>query len=234
MSNIKISGIEKFSMVDYGEKIACTIFTEGCNFRCPFCHNAALVLPQNKQPVIPEEEIIDYLTKRKGLVDGVCVTGGEPTLHKGLEEFLVKVKALDYPVKLDTNGTRPDVIQRLYEKGLIDYVAMDIKNSLKKYAFTAGMESLETDKIKQSTAYLMSSGIDYEFRTTLVDGFHDESDIQEIGFWLKGAKQFYLQKFIDSGGCLSEGLSEVPLEKALSFKRLLLKYIRRVDLRGYA
>lgn len=214
MDNIKIVGIEKFSLLDFGNNVTCTLFTEGCNLRCPFCHNAALVVG-GRTSEISQESIFDYLTKRKGLVDAVCITGGEPTLQKGLENFLAKIKALGYPIKLDTNGTAPEIVKKLHQGGIIDYVAMDIKNSLQKYALTTGVSHPKLEAIQESAAYLMSSGIDYEFRTTLLDGFHEASDMLAIGQWLKGAKRYYLQKFLDSDNCLQRGLEEVPQKKRL-------------------
>lgn len=231
MDTLKIVGIEKFSMVDFGERITCTLFIEGCNFRCPFCHNGSLVA--GGAPEIPEETIFDYLIKRKGMVDAVCISGGEPTLQKGLDGFLAKIKALGYPVKLDTNGTSPAAIIRLHKAGLIDYIAMDIKNSPAGYAATAGVSISHIESIKESAHYLMTSGIDYEFRTTLVDGFHTEEDMAAISKWLAGAKRYYLQKFVDSDNCLQAGLAEVSLKKAQDYKRLLSEYIECVELRGY-
>jgi len=228
---MKISGIEKFSMVDFGEKVVCTVFTAGCNFRCPFCHNAALVLGEGT-PGIEEAEVLDYLKKRKGLVDAVCISGGEPTLQKDLAAFCAKVKALGYLIKLDTNGTAPETVKNLYQNNLIDYVAMDIKNSIAKYPLTVGVEADPAPMIETAT-FLMNSGIDYEFRTTLIDGYHTEDDIRAIGDRLTGAKRYYLQKFVDNGGCLKEGLSEVPKDKAEGFQRLLARYVESVELRGY-
>jgi pyruvate formate lyase activating enzyme len=227
---MKISGIEKFSMVDYGEKIVCTVFTPGCNFRCPFCHNAALVLGGGEE--IQENEVMAYLKKRRGLLDAVCISGGEPTLQKDLAEFCHKVKSLGYPIKLDTNGSFPDVVKKLYQEKLIDYVAMDIKNSLSKYSVTAGVLT-EISAVAETAAFLMSSGIGYEFRTTLVNGYHTMADIWEIGNWLSGAKRYFLQKFTDKGSCLQEGLTEIPKDKAEEFRRLLACYVDQVELRGY-
>lgn len=227
---MKISGFEKFSMVDYGEKVVCTVFTPGCNYRCPFCHNAVLVLDGSAS--VEEAEVLEYLKKRKGLVDAVCISGGEPTLQNDLAEFCRKVKALGYLIKLDTNGTSSRTVKRLHHEKLIDYVAMDIKNSLHKYSLTAGVLT-DTASVTETAEYLMNSGIDYEFRTTLVNGYHTMADIWEIGNWLFGAKRYYLQKFTDKGGCLQEGLAEVPKDKAEEYKRLLGCYIGQVYLRGY-
>ena len=163
-----VCGFEKFSMVDYDGKIACTVFTGGCNFRCPFCHNGALVVGDVKSPEISIDEVFDYLAKRKGLVDAVCVTGGEATLQPDLAEFYEKVRAMGYATKLDTNGLRPDVLKDLLDRGLLDYVAMDIKNSKAKYALTTGVKNVDLAKIEESVNILKNSNVDYEFRTTLI------------------------------------------------------------------
>lgn len=230
---MKIVGIEKLSMVDFGDKLTCTLFTSGCNFRCPFCHNSSLVLPTAEQTVLPNTQILDYLAKRKGMLDAVCITGGEPTLHKDLGDFLAEIKALGYPIKLDSNGTNPDMLQQLYADGLIDYVAMDIKNSPAKYPLTAGIQDLDFGKITASAAFLMSSGIDYEFRTTLIGGHHTQQDMHDIGVWLRGAKLFYLQHFEDSENCISAGLTAIPQDVAQEYSNILSGYVRKVILRGY-
>lgn len=230
---MKIAGIEKLSMVDFGGKLTCTLFTAGCNFRCPFCHNSSLVLPAANQTELAHTQILDYLTKRRGMLDAVCITGGEPTLHTDLGGFLAKIKALGYPIKLDSNGTNPDMLQQLYADGLIDYVAMDIKNSPSKYPLTAGIQDIDFGKIAASAAFLMSSGIDYEFRTTLISGHHTPQDIHCIGEWLRGAKLFYLQRFEDSENCLSTGLMPIPTDAAQDYVNILSGYVVKAMLRGY-
>ena len=224
-------GIDKFSLLDFEDKISCVLFCKPCNFRCPFCHNGTTVL--EAETVIPFEDILEYLESRKGLIDAVVVSGGEPTLMPDLKEKIIKLRELGFLIKLDTNGTNPEAIKDLYESGLIDYVAMDIKNSFKKYPLTVGVKNAYLDKVSQSIQYLMSSGIDYEFRTTLVDEFHDAQCIREMGETLKGAKRLYLQKFVDRESCIQRGLHQVSKEKAESFVDILKPFIDKVSLRGY-
>lgn len=224
-------GIDKFSLLDFEDKVSCVLFCKPCNFRCPFCHNGTTVLEADT--FIPYENILDYLKSRKGLIDAVVVSGGEPTLMPDLKEKIVKLKELGFLVKLDTNGTNPEVIKDLYENKLIDYVAMDIKNSEERYPLTTGCKCVDMDKIKQSIAYLMNSGIDYEFRTTLIDEFHNMESIKEMAALIKGAKKLYLQKFVERDSCIQKGLHEVEKEKAIEFQKALSKDIENVYLRGY-
>lgn len=229
---MKIYGMEKFSLVDYEGEVACTLWTAKCNFRCPFCHNASLVegtLPEE----IPQDDIFGYLSKRKGILDGVCVTGGEPTLNRDLSEFLAKIKSYGYKVKLDTNGTNPDMLTRILDEGNVDYVAMDIKNSLDKYYLTAGVEPDE-EKLKRSIE-LVKKFPSYEFRTTLVYELHEREDIVGIGELVGKADRFFLQKFEDNGGCILSGLSEVPIEVAKEYAEILSKItLGDVRLRSYS
>ena len=197
---MEIHGIQKMTLLDYPEKVACTIFTARCNFRCPFCHNASLVTHVDREEAISEEEIFSFLRKRQGILDGVCITGGEPLLQPDVEEFIRKVKELGYLVKLDTNGSNVLKLKRLVEEGLVDYVAMDIKNAPNKYGMTIGIEEYDMSNIFQSVDFLMSGEIPYEFRTTVVRQFHKREDFAAIGRWIKGAKKYYLQSFVDSGG----------------------------------
>lgn len=224
-------GIDKFSLLDYEDKISCVLFCKPCNFRCPFCHNGLTVLEADT--FIPFDDILDYLKSRKGLLDAVVVSGGEPTLMPDLKEKIVKLKELGFLIKLDTNGTNPEAIKDLYESHLIDYVAMDIKNSESMYSATAGVKSIPMDKIKQSIHYLMTSGIDFEFRTTLIDEYHDIKSIKEMGELIKGSKKLYLQKFVERDSCIKKGLHEVSEEKAKEFIKILEPYIDKVILRGY-
>lgn len=226
-----ICGIEKFSMVDYDGYIACTLFTSGCNFRCPFCHNSSLVM--GGAASIDESEVFDYLKKRKGLVDAVCITGGEPTLHKDLPAFITQLKALGYKIKLDTNGTNPAMLKELIDAKLIDYVAMDIKNSFDKYMLTAGVKEVDLSAIKESIDILMSSSIGYEFRTTLIREYHDIDDIKAIANLLKGANKYFLQKYKDSDECISHGFSEIDKEEVDIYVDYLNKSIKTVGVRGY-
>lgn len=225
-------GMEKTSLVDYEGKIACVLFVGGCNFRCPFCHNSDLVLNSNQTPKLTEEEILDYLQKRKDILDGVVITGGEPTLYPSIFEIIPKIKSIGLLVKLDTNGTNPQVIQKLVEQNLIDYIAMDIKNGLSSYSKTIGTET-DLNKIKQSIEYIKNCGLSYEFRTTLVKELHAERDIKEIAVMLKDCKKLFLQKFVDSGSCIKNNLHEIPKEQAQNFKNILTPYVKKVELRGY-
>ncbi len=224
-------GIDKFSLLDFEDRISCVLFCKPCNYRCPFCHNGTTVL--EAETVIPFEDILEYLESRKGLIDAVVVSGGEPTLMPDLKEKIIKLKELGFLVKLDTNGTNPEVVKDLYENHLIDYVAMDIKNSFVKYAMTVGVKNAFLDKISQTIKFLMTSGIDYEFRTTLIDEFHNEQDMRDIAETIKGAKRLYLQKYVDRESCIAHGFHEVSKEKAERFVDILKGNIEQVALRGY-
>jgi pyruvate formate lyase activating enzyme len=228
-----ICGFEKMSMVDYDGKICSTIFLGKCNFRCPFCHNSSLVENYNNVDKFDFNEILNYLNKRKGVVEAVCITGGEPTLYKDLKEMIIEIKKLGLFVKLDTNGSNPDVIKDLVNNKLIDYIAMDIKNSFSKYIITTGIYNINIEKIKESINFIMNSNIDYEFRTTLVKELHSLEDIYEIKDMIKGAKKYFLQCFIDNGECLIGNLTKVEKEEAEAFKRVLEKDILNVSLRSY-
>ena len=224
-------GIDKFSLLDFEDRISCVLFCKPCNYRCPFCHNGTTVL--EAETVIPFEDILEYLQSRKGLIDAVVVSGGEPTLMPDLKEKIIKLKELGFLIKLDTNGTNPEVVKDLYENHLIDYVAMDIKNSFVKYAMTVGVKNAFLDKISQTIKFLMTSGIDYEFRTTLIDEFHNEQDMRDIAETIKGAKRLYLQKYVDRESCIAHGFHEVSKEKAERFVEILKGSIKQVSLRGY-
>lgn len=228
---MKFFGLEKLSLVDYDDHTAATVFTGGCNLLCPYCHNGGLVKVEGSA-IYSEEEILAYLKKRQGLLDGLAITGGEPTLHKDLPDFIKKVKDLGYEVKLDSNGTNPDMLNYLFNSGLVDYAAMDIKNCLDKYCFTVGKE-IDLAPIKESVSLIMSAAKNYEFRTTIVKQFHTERDIEQIGQWIKDAKKYALQKFTDSGNCLQEGFSAISEEEAGRFLSIIKKYAPNSKLRGY-
>lgn len=200
-----ISGLQKLTLLDYPGKVACTVFTGGCNFRCPFCHNAPLVLPERLAHDTDEEQVLAFLKKRQGTLDGVAITGGEPLLHKDIAQFLEKVKALGYSIKLDTNGSFPERLIEIVSAGLVDRVAMDIKNSPELYAKTTGCETLDMAKIDRSREFLLSGAVDYEFRTTVVKGLHTEESLLSAAKWISGAKEYYLQQFKDSGDVLDIG-----------------------------
>ena len=227
---MKLGGLEKFSGVDYDGKLACTVFTVGCNFRCPFCHNSPLVI--DTQTNLTEEEFFEFLQMRKGVLNGVCISGGEPTLQKDLPEFISKIKNLGYSVKLDTNGTNPEMLQYLIDNRLIDYVAMDIKNCFNGYNKVIGI-NFDITKVKQSIEILMQDKIDYEFRTTLVKEFHTLDDIMTCANEISGAKKLYLQKFKESDTCLEKNLTEVSKIDAELYKEVFSDHVKEVYLRGY-
>lgn len=227
---LDIHGLQKTTLLDYPGKVACTVFLAGCNLRCPFCHNAPLVCAA-PPPALTQEEFFSFLKKRRGILDGVCVTGGEPTLRPGLAQFLAEIRSLGFSVKLDTNGTNPAMLDRLLRDGLVDYVAMDIKNAPGRYARTCGgVDVLEA--VKQSAALLMGSGVDYEFRTTCVHPLHDETAMEEIGRWLAGAKAYYLQNFVDSGDLVGTGVTGLTSEAMEALRQAVLPYINNTHLRG--
>lgn len=228
---MEILGIEKVSLVDYESKICATIFTGGCNFLCPFCHNAQIVKKEFKE--YDEKEILSYLKDRRKLLDAVTVSGGEPTLQKDLFEFIAKIKEMGYLVKLDTNGTFPNVVKTLADNNLIDYVAIDIKNSFDDYPAICGVKQVNTDNIKQTLKILKEHNITYELRTTLVEGYHTRKTISKMAEELKGEKLLYLQKFVDSGACMKNYLQAISKEQAKEFQKILSSSIEKVELRGY-
>lgn len=227
-----IHGINKLTLLDYPGKLACLVFTGSCNFRCPFCQNASLVMNPSSQPIIPEEEIFDFLILRQGVLEGVCISGGEPTLMPDLEVFIQNIKTLGYSVKLDTNGSRPDVLKNLISKNLLDYVAMDIKNSREHYSLSAGTTADYLPQVIESAEFLMRDMVPYEFRTTLVKEHHTPQDMTLIGQWLSGAKRYYLQAFKDSGDLIVQGLHALTPEEMHQMKELAAPYFETVELRG--
>lgn len=229
---MKIIGLEKLSLVDYDGHTACTLFTGGCNFRCPFCHNGDLVLNHELFESYSEDYVFSYLKKRQGLLDGVVVTGGEPTLYRDLPDYIRKIKALGYDVKLDTNGTNPEMLLEIIERHLIDYVAVDVKSSKEGYAKATGLKSFP-EKVAQTVELLKTNVIDYEFRTTLVDELINEKDIIEIAEWLKSCKVLFLQRFIEREGCIEKGLHEVSKTTALHYLDILEKKGINAKLRNY-
>ena len=233
---MQIHGLNKTTLLDYPEHVAATVFTGGCNFRCPFCHNVGLVLEPGKQALISEEEVLTHLKKRKGLLSGVCITGGEPTLQPDLPDFLSRIKELGYLVKLDTNGYIPEILQMLLSEKLLDYVAMDIKASKGNYARAAGVPELDLTGIQESITLLQNSGLPYEFRTTVVKGIHTVEEFEEIGKWLAGSRAYYLQGYRESenvlgirNGAVMTAFSKPELEQMAT---LAGRYIEKVELRG--
>lgn len=225
-------GLMKLTLLDYPEKVACTVFTKGCNLRCPFCHNATLVCGRDCEQ-LTEEEVLAFLDKRKHVLEGMCLTGGEPLLNDidDLCAFLGKVKRLGYSVKLDTNGFFPDKLQRVVEGGLVDYVAMDVKNSLSRYDETVGCAP-DLTKMQQSVAYLRSGIVPYEFRMTVTGNHHDEQSVVELGQWLAGDSKMFLQKFVDSGDILDKSTTGCDEETMKRYRQILLSYLPNTHLRG--
>ena len=229
---MKINGFQKLTLLDFPGKMACTIFTAGCNMRCPFCHNAALVTHIDKENTFDTEEILDFLKQRQGILEGVAFTGGEPLLQPDIKEFMAEVKKLGYAIKLDTNGTFPEKLKELVNGGLVGYVAMDIKNSKAKYKLTAGAEDLDLQKIEESIEFLINSNMDFEFRTTVVNEFHTLEDIQDIVVWIKGAHNYYLQNFVDSGDLIGCNLSPVSRDTLRKMREKAAESIPCVEIRG--
>lgn len=227
-----IHGFLKTTLLDYPGRVAATVFTGGCNFRCPFCHNGDLVLSPDESPLIPTEEIFAHLKRRQGILDGVCISGGEPTLASDLEDFIREIRALGFAVKLDTNGYRPDVLIRLCEQGLLDYVAMDIKHTPDKYNSICRRDQFDISRILTSVDFLMQSAVPYEFRTTLVRELHQKEDILRLGTWLRGAKAYYLQAYRESDAVISKGLHAHDRETLFSYVELLKPLISNTALRG--
>lgn len=225
---MRIGGLQKLTLLDFPGHVACTVFLQGCNFRCPFCHNASLVLGTD---AVSENEVLSFLKKRQGLLDGVAITGGEPLLSAEIDALLEKIQALGYRVKLDTNGSFPERLRGLIERKLVDYVAMDIKNTREKYDLTAGTSGV-LPAVEESVALLKEGLIPYEFRTTVVDELHEPADFAEIGQWLKGAQAYFLQAFVDSGNLLGVGMHAASKEKMELCRAEAAKQLTRVEIRG--
>ena len=226
-----IQGLHKMTMLDWPGKVACTVFLGGCDFRCPFCHNSELL--SGPMPILMDQEgLLEFLRKRQGLLDGVCVTGGEPLLRPGLPGLLDGIKNLGFPVKLDTNGNHPDRLVRLWEQGLVDYVAMDVKNSPERYPETVGVPGLDLTPVRDSVAWLLEGHVEYEFRTTAVRQLHDAASFQAIGRWLQGARRYYIQNFVDRDTVLRAGLSGFEKAELEAFASLVRPFVERVEVRG--
>ncbi len=217
---MKIGGLQKLTLIDYPGKIAATIFTVGCNFRCPFCHNPELVLPSyGETGSILEKDFFEFLKIRKGKLEGICITGGEPTIQSDLLEFVRKIKQMGYLVKLDSNGTRPDVIKKGLEDELFDFIAMDIKSSVENYEKASGCK-VDIERIKLSVDLIKNSGIDYEFRTTVVPGIHHYKDFDKIAKWLKGSKKYTLQEYRNEGKILDQEFAGKKYKKVLKLEEI--------------
>lgn len=226
-----IHGLQKLTLLDYPGKVACTVFIAGCNFRCPFCHNSELI-GRSIEPVTDDTKFLAFLKKRQGVLDAAAITGGEPLTERELPSLLEKIKALGFLVKLDTNGSYPERLREVLDAGLVDYVAMDIKNSPERYAETVGRPDLDLAPIRQSVSMLMQGATDYEFRTTVVDELHDEASFEMIAEWIAGAKHYFLQNFEDRDTVLEKGLHSAGREKLLKYAEIISKQIPSVEIRG--
>lgn len=234
---MRIAGLQKMTLLDYPGNVACTVFLQGCNFRCPFCHNSGLLSGEGPDE-LSEAEFFSFLESRRGLLDAVCVSGGEPTLQPELPGFLGRIKAMGYRVKLDTNGSRPDVLKALAEGSLLDYVAMDVKNSPCHYGRTVGIPAYDTKKIEESIRFLLTGAVDYELRTTVVDALHSDDSILRMGQWLRSlspeklVKRLYLQRFVQRDSVLLPGLNPPAEEDLARFVRILQPFVHQVEIRG--
>ncbi|MBE6682535.1 MAG: anaerobic ribonucleoside-triphosphate reductase activating protein [Ruminococcaceae bacterium] len=226
-----IEGLQKTTLLDYPGNVACTLFAHGCNLRCPFCHNAGLVVRQPAN-IINKEEIAAFLEKRKGILDGICLTGGEPLAQKDSLEFIEFLKSFGYKIKLDTNGFYPDRLKEAVGRGLIDYIATDIKSSKEGYPRAVGIEGIDIAPIEESVEFIMSCGVDYEFRTTAVKGLHLVSDFENIGKWIKGAKRYFIQQFIDSGDIISAGFDAFSKEETEKLLAAVRENVPTAQIRG--
>ena len=227
---MKICGLQKMTLLDYPGRVACTVFLGGCDMRCPFCHNSTLA-DGTAPEVMGEEELFSFLEKRRGLLDGVAVTGGEPLLREENLDLLRSIRRLGYSVKLDTNGTHPDRLRRVIGEGLAQYVAMDIKNSPERYAETAGLKQLDLGPVQESVTLLLEGRTDYEFRTTVVEELHDEDSFRKIGPWIRGARRYFLQKFTDRETVPFEGFHSPPEEDLLRWKNIMAPYVAEIGIR---
>ena len=226
---MRIGGLQKLTLLDFPGRVACTVFLQGCNFRCPFCHNTPLVLGTEEYS---RDDLMSFLKKRRGLLDGVAITGGEPLINADIGDLLKDIRALGYKIKLDTNGSFPRRLKNLVKGGLVDFVAMDIKNSPEKYAMTSGVEGM-LPAIEESVEFLKSGAVPYEFRTTVVDEHHEPEDFHAIGKWLQGAEAYFLQAFVDSGDILQgPGLHAASEEKMEKCRSIAGQYIKNTHIRG--
>ena len=228
---MKIGGLRQLSLLDFPGRVACTVFLSGCNLRCPYCHNPSLVLPSDEPEALSQQALLAFLDTRRGKLDGVCISGGEPTLHKELPQLLRCIRERGFLTKLDTNGTDPAMLKALLQERVLDYVAMDIKNSPSRYAETCGgIDCLS--RVRESAALLMNGTVDYEFRTTVCAPLHTPRDMEELGRWLKGARRYFLQPFADSGALVGGGVSPLSEDEIKALRDSVLPYIPNTQIRG--
>lgn len=228
---MKLCGLQKTTLLDFPGHVAATVFLGGCNFRCPFCQNSSL-LSGEAQALFSEEDFLSFLRKRKGILEGVCITGGEPTLNPDLEDFILKIRSLGFLIKLDTNGYQPKVLKNLVNKGIIDYVAMDIKAGRAHYQNAAGLDHMDITRIEESVSFLMEETIPFEFRTTAVKGIHEKTDFEDMGKWLCGSSHYYIQNYVDSDEVLCSGYNSFSIEELKGFLAVIKPYIPSAALRG--
>lgn len=228
---MRIGGLRQLSLLDFPGYVACTVFLTGCNLRCPYCHNPSLVLPADAPDALSEDALLSFLHTRRGKLDGVCISGGEPTLHRELPQLLRRIRGLGFRTKLDTNGTNPAMLDTLVREGLLDYVAMDIKNSPALYPRTCGGIDL-LSPVQESAALLLQGTVDYEFRTTVCAPLHTPEAMVEIGQWLQGAKRYFLQPFVDPGALLGTGVAPLTDEAISALRDSVLPYIPATEIRG--
>lgn len=228
---MKLHGIQKMTLLDFPGCVSCTIFLGGCDFRCPFCHNFELI-DGTMKPTMDEDELISFLENRKGLLEGVAITGGEPLMHKDLPQLIKRIRDTGYRVKLDTNGYHPDLLEEILNSGMVEYVAMDIKNSPEKYALTCGIDNIDLEKIYKSISLIMNSSTEYEFRTTVVSELHGEDDFKKIGEIIKGAKRYYLQRFTDRDSVPYGNLTAPSFDKMYKYAEISRIYVPNTQLRG--
>lgn len=231
-NDVHFYGIQKLTLLDYPGKVAATLFTGGCNFKCPFCQNSDLVFLPEHTMEIPIEDIRSFLAKRAKVLEGICISGGEPLLQSGLKNFLETVKSYGYSIKIDTNGSFPERLKDIVEAGLCDYVAVDIKNQPRKYAKTIGIDHYDLEKVKETVAYLLENHVDYEFRTTVVKEFHTATDMKKLGEWIRGAKHYYIQNYRDSDHVIQAGLHGFTVDELKHFKAIVSPYVEHCELRG--
>ena len=229
-----IKGLQKTTLLDFPTKVACTVFTSGCNFRCPFCHNASLVINPDNSDTVNIDALFDYLKKRQGILDGVCITGGEPLLQKDIKEFIKRIKDLGYAVKLDTNGSRSKTLIELVETGLVDYVAMDIKGAPEKYSSICGIDMQKyMNDVTESVKFLLSRAVEYEFRTTVVRELHEYNDFEAIGEWISNADKYFLQQFKNSGDLIkNDNFTAYNKEEMENILNIVKKHVPSAELRG--
>ena len=229
---MKIHGLQKMTLLDFPGQVACTVFLGGCDFRCPFCHNWDILDPST--PVImEEEEFFRFLNTRKGLLDGVAITGGEPLIRQGMPEFIKAIREMGFKIKLDTNGNHPDLLKSLVADGLIDYVAIDVKNSPERYAETIGVPGFDISKVDDSIKFLLEGNVEYEFRTTVVKQFHDAESFKKIAEWIEGASRYFLQGFVDRETVPYSGLESYSEEEMKSFMEIVKPHVKSIDIRGF-